>query len=64
MKFLKLQQDGTDVLVNMSTVTEIYRGDDGKSILYITSAINEEQVRVVVDESLDEIYAKVKGSGE
>ena len=63
MKFVKLHQNGREMLVNMSTVTEIYNViGDSKSDLYFNFAEGGEQVRLNVDESLDEIYEKVKGN--
>lgn len=64
MKFVKLHNEGREVLVNMSTVTEIYTHKVtgySKSALYLNFEVDGEQVHLNVDESLDEIYEKVKG---
>lgn len=48
----------------MSTVTEIYTHKVtgySKSALYLNFEVDGEQVHLNVDESLDEIYEKVKG---
>ena len=61
MNFLKLHKDGVEMLINMDSVIEIYKwGDRGKSVLYFGSVIDDEQVHIIVDESLDEIYEKLK----
>lgn len=61
MNFVKLHKDGVEILINMDTVAEIYRwGDSGKSVLYLNSVIEGEQAHIIVDESLDEIYEKLK----
>lgn len=61
MKFVKLHQDGKELLVNLSNVSEVYKTETDKSLLYFNSVIEDEQVSITVDESLDEIYEKVKG---
>ncbi len=64
MKFVKLHQGGEEVLVNMSTVSEVYRACDNEneSRLYFSIAADDGmQISINVDESLDEIYEKVKG---
>lgn len=65
MTFVKLHSNGREMLVNMSTVTEIYKMiGDGKSDLYLNFEVGGEQAHFKVDESLDEIYEKMKGNGE
>lgn len=64
MKFVKLHQEGREILVNMATVSDIYRLTNDKSVLYLNLEVGGDQVQLKVDESLDEIYEKVKGSGE
>lgn len=67
MKFVKLYQDGLEVLVNMSTVSEVYRScdDENESRLHFNFANDEGmQISITVDESLDEIYEKVNGNGD
>lgn len=64
MKFLKLHNNGRKVLVNMSTVAEIYdMPDQKKSVLYLNFELKgielREQARIKVDESVDEIYEKL-----
>lgn len=61
MKFVKLHQKGNEILVNMRIVSDVHRShESGKSALYFNGS---EQVSLTVDESLDEIYEKVKGGG-
>lgn len=63
MKFIKLHQGGREILVNMSTVTDIYsQSGDRKSIMYFNFEVGGDQVNFNVDETLDEIYEKVKGN--
>lgn len=64
MKFVKLHQGSEEVLVNMSTVTEIYKMHGKRqSTLYFNFSVSEgERVHINVDESPDEIYAKVNGN--
>lgn len=67
MKFVKLHQGGEEVLVNMSTVSEVYRARDNESrnTLYFNFTDDDGgQFFITVDESLDEIYEKVNGGGE
>ena len=66
MKFVKLHQNGREILVNLCAVSEIYQNHEGeKSILYFNFTIDSsEQSHFTVDESLDEIYAKANGNGE
>lgn len=67
MKFVKLHQSGEEVLVNMSTVSEVYRAGDNKSRSQLYFNFTDDdggQFYITVDESLDEIYEKVKGSGD
>lgn len=55
-EIIKLHQKGREVLVNLSSVSEIYPEVwSDKSILHLNFAINNEQVRIRVDESMDEI---------
>ena len=61
MKFVKLHQSGREILVNMSTVTDIYMIDN-KCQLFLNLAVDGDQAHLKVDESLDEIYEKVKES--
>lgn len=65
MTFVKLHQNGYEILVNMSTVSEIhqYNGSD-QSTLYLNFVVDGEQANFKVDETLDEIYEKMKGNGE
>lgn len=60
MKFVKLHQNGREILVNLYTVTEVYRKrKNDRSILYFNFVADSgDQAHVTVDESLDEIYAK------
>lgn len=62
MKFVKLHQNSSEILVNMCIVSEVYHARENKSILYL-SVTNDrgEQVSMTVDESLDEIYEKANG---
>ena len=61
MKFVKLHQDGRELLVNFSLVTEVYPiAGTPSSKLYLIAAEGE-QVVIEVDETLDQIYEKVKG---
>ena len=62
MKFVKLHYNGREMLVNMSTVSDIYRVTSDKSVLYSNFELGGVQAKIEVDESLDEIYEKVKGS--
>lgn len=56
MKFVKLHQAGREVLVNLSSVSEIYPvGGGNNSHLYLNYANDGEQLNFGVDESLDEI---------
>lgn len=61
MKFVKLHQEGREILVNMSTVSDIYRLTNDKSVLYLNFEVGGDQVQLRVDETLDQIYEKVKG---
>lgn len=63
MKFVKLHQNGHEILVNMSTVSEVYRAHESdKSTLYFNFTFGScDQVFFTVDESLDEILAKANG---
>ena len=61
MKFVKLHQNGREMLVNMSAVSEIYAPSVGKCELFLSLAVGDEQVYFEVDETLDEIYEKVIG---
>ena len=63
MKFVKLHQNGHEMLVNLNTVSEIYQhtGSD-QSTLFLNFIVDEEQAHFKVDESLDEIHAKMKGN--
>ena len=60
MKFVKLHQSGREILVNMSTVTDIYMIDN-KCQLFLNLAVDGDQAHLKVDESLDEILKKVNG---
>lgn len=62
MKFVKLHDDGREMLVNMNAVTEVYKVDDDKCVLYLNLAENGEQIHFTVDETLDEIFEKIKES--
>ena len=64
MKFIKLHYNGRETLVNMSNVTDIHRVPGDKSILYLNYEAGGGQAHIKVDEPLDEIYEKLKGSGE
>lgn len=65
MKFVKLHQNGREILVNLSLVSEVYpQTVKNKSNLYLNLDSEGEQVYLQVDESLDEIYAKANGCGE
>lgn len=65
MKFVKLHQNGREILVNLSLVSEVYTQTvKNKSNLYLSFDSEGEQVYLQVDESLDEIYAKSSGCGE
>lgn len=56
MKFVKLHIDGQEILVNLSTVSEVYPvARINKSILYFNFATEGGQVTFRVDESIDEI---------
>lgn len=61
MKFVKLHQEGREILVNMATVSDIYRLTNDKSVLYLNLEVGGDQVQLKVDETLDQIYKKVKG---
>lgn len=61
MKFVKLYQEGREILVNMDTVSDIYRLTNDKSVLYLNFEVGGDQVQLRVDETLDQIYEKVKG---
>ena len=61
MKFVKLHQEGREILVNMSTVSDIYQLTNDKSVLYLNLEVGGDQVQLRVDETLDQIYEKVKG---
>lgn len=61
MKFVKLHQEGREILVNMDTVSDIYRLTNDKSVLYLNFEVGGDQVQLRVDETLDQIYEKVKG---
>lgn len=59
MKFIKLHQDGRELLVNFSLVTEVYPiAGTSSSELYLIAAEGE-QVVIGVSETLDEILEKV-----
>lgn len=62
MEFVKLHQNGHEMLVNLNTVSEIYlvQGSEG-STLYFNFEVDGEQVRIKADESLDEIHTKANG---
>lgn len=62
MKFVKLHQEGREILVNMNNITDIYRLTNDKSVLYLNLEVGGDQVQLKVDETLDQIYEKVKGS--
>lgn len=56
MKLVKLHQAGREMLVNLSSVSEVYPVlGKNKSDLHLNFAINGDQVSFRVDESLDEI---------
>lgn len=61
MKFVKLHQEGREILVNMDTVSDIYRLTDDMSVLYLNFEVSGQQVQLKVDETLNQIYEKVKG---
>ena len=61
MKIIKLHQSGRVILVNLNNATEIYTYVNNESEVFFNFAVNDEQVSIVVDESLDEIYEKIKG---
>ena len=61
MKFVKLHQEGREILVNMSTVSDIYRLTNDKSVLYLNFEVGGDQVQLRVDETLEQRYEKVKG---
>lgn len=59
MKFIKLHQDGRELLVNFSLVAEVYpKAGTPNSNLYLIAAEGE-QVVIEVSETLDEILEKV-----
>ena len=58
MKFVKLHQEGREILVNMDTVSDIYRLTNDKSVLYLNFEVGGDQVQLRVDETLDQIYEK------
>lgn len=60
MKFVKLHQEGREILVNMNNITDIYMLDN-KCQLFLNLAVGDEQVQLKVDETLEEIYEKVNG---
>ena len=60
MKFIKLHKNGLALLVNLSTVTEVYTAVDNKSRLYFNFAADGEQENFTVDESIDEILEIIK----
>ncbi len=65
MTFVKLHNNGREMLVNMSNVTDICNAiGDSKSVLCLNFAVGGEQAHFKVDESLDEIYEKVKANGD
>lgn len=59
MKFVKLHQNGKQLLVNLSNVSEIYTMNN-KSGLQFNFAVRDEQESISVDESLDEILELIK----
>ena len=46
MKFIKLHQNGREMLVNMSTVSEIYAPSVGKCEMFLNLAVGDEQVYI------------------
>ena len=64
MKFIKLHRNGREMLVNMSNVSDIYATSVGKCELFLNLAVGDDQVRIKVDESLEDIYEKLKEKGE
>ena len=66
MKFIKLHYNGRELLANMSLVTDIHKEMNcDKSILYLNFLDDDGvQAAIAVDETLDEIYEKLKEKGE
>lgn len=65
MKFVKLHNEGREMLVNLCTVSEVYQvlGSDKSSLYFNFTGAEGAQVFLTVDESLDEIYAKSNVNG-
>lgn len=55
--FIELSVDGTPILVNMNTVSEIYTEKSGCTVLYFNFSIsdNAEQPLVIVDQSFEDV---------
>lgn len=67
MKFVKLHNKGVEILVNMRSVSAVYRDLESESSVLIYNIAGNNggrEVKMLVDESLDEIYAKANGNGE
>lgn len=63
MNFVKLHKGGVEVLVNMSTVSEVYHAGDNENMskLYFNFSDGDGmQVSIIADESLEEIYEMLK----
>lgn len=60
MKLVKLHQDGRELLVNLNNVSEVYITKDNKSLMYFNFVMDEGQVSITVDESIDEILELIK----
>lgn len=60
MNFIKLNQNGKPVLVNLDNATEIYSKEAvGGCNIYFAAVIEDDQVTISVDETLDQIYALI-----
>lgn len=60
MKFIKLHESGREVLVNLDNVSEVYTLVNKGSELFFNFTAYNEQVSIVVNESLDEILELTK----
>lgn len=60
MKFVKLHQNGRELLVNMNNIAEVHTTRDYDSLLYFNFVTGDDQVSITVDESIDEILELIK----
>ena len=61
MTFVKLHQDGRELLVNLCNVSDVYQeSGNNKSRLFFNFAAGGDQVNFPVDESIDEILELIK----